>query len=123
MAQNFTVAGNVQIPLEDAGSPAPISLAISFPYVPRADFNRKYDGAVTDDPVNLGTMATGGGAKGVLVKCTAGTCTVKFNGGTDAWPLAAGAGYFLWINSSQGFLTAALVTTTGSATVVFIAVG
>ena len=57
------------------------------------------------------------------MKYTAGTCTVKFNGGSDAWPLAAGAGYFLWINSSQGFLTSALVTTTGSATVVFIAVG
>lgn len=123
MAQNFTVAGSLQIPLEDAGSPAPISLAISFPYVPRADFSRKYDGAVTDDPVNLGTLATGGGAKSVMVKCTTGTCTVKFNGGTDAWPLAAGAGYFLWINSSQGFLTSALITTTGSATVVFIAVG
>lgn len=123
MAQNFTVAGNLQIPLEDAGSSAPISLAISFPYVPRADFSRKYDDAVADDPVNLGTLATSGGAKGVLVKCAAGTCTVKFNGGTDAWPLAAGAGYFLWINSSQGFLTSALITTTGSATVVFIAVG
>lgn len=123
MAQSFTVAGNLQIPLEDAGSPAPISLAISFPYVPRADFSRKYDGAITDDPVNLGTLASGGGAKGVIVKCMAGTCTVKFNGGTDAWPLAASAGYFLWINSSQGFLTSALITTTGSATVVFIAVG
>lgn len=122
MAQNFTVTGNLQIPLEDAGSPAPVSLAISFPYVPRADFSRKYDGAVTDDPVNLGTL-TVGGAKGVMVKCMAGTCTIKFNGGTDAWPLGAGTGYFLWMNSAQGFLTAALITTTGAATVVFIAVG
>ncbi len=122
MAQNFTVAGKLSIPLEDAGPQAPIDLGVNFPYVAKADYSRKYDGAVTDDAVNLGTLTTGG-AKGVMVKCSTGTCTAKFNGGTDAWPLAAGAGYFLWVNSSQGFLTSALITTTGAATVVFIAVG
>jgi len=122
MAQIFTVAGKLSIPLEDAGPTAPIDLGVNFPYVAKADFSRKYDGAVTDDAVNLGTLTTGG-AKGVMVKCMAGTCTAKFNGGSDAWPLGAGTGYFLWMNSAQGFLTAALITTTGAATVVFIAVG
>lgn len=122
MAQNFTIAGNAQIPFED-GPSAPISLAIAFPFAARADFARKYDSAVTDDNVDLGTLSTGGGAKGVIVKCTAGNCTVKFNGGSDAWPLSAGSGFFMWVNSSQGFLTSALISTTGAANVVFVAVG
>jgi hypothetical protein len=58
-----------------------------------------------------------------MVKCIAGSCTVKFNGGSDAWPLTTGSGYFLWANSAQGFLTAALITTQAAATVLFLAVG
>lgn len=122
MAQTLTVAGNLKIPLEDTTATAPIDLGIAFPFTARADFSRKYDGAVTDDDVDLGTLAVGG-AKGVLVKCIAGSCAVKFNGANAAWPLSAGGGYFLWMNSAQGFLTAATITTTAAATVVFIAVG
>lgn len=122
MAQNFTVAGKLSVPLEDTTVAAPIDLGITFPFVSRADFSRKYDGAITDDPVNLGTLATGG-AKGVIVKCIAGNCTIKFNGGDDAWPLSTGGGFFLWVNSAQGFLTNALITTPGAATVIFLAVG
>lgn len=122
MAQNFTIVGKLSVPLEDTTVAAPIDLGITFPFTGRTDFSRKYDGAVTDDPVNLGTLVTGG-AKGVIVKCIAGSCTVKFNGGSDAWPLSAGGGHFSWQNSAQGFLTAALITTTGAATVVFLAVG
>lgn len=122
MAQNFTVAGKLSVPLEDGPVSAPIDLGVTFSFVGLAGFNRNYDGAIADDPVNLGTLAVGG-AKGVIVKCVAGTCTAKFNGGATAWPLAAGAGYFLWVNSSQGFLTAALITTTGAAKVLFAAVG
>lgn len=122
MAQTLTVAGKLTIPLEDSPSVAAVDLGVSFTITARADFSRKYDEAVTDDEVNLGTLADAG-AKGVIVKCIAGTCTVKFNGGSDAWPLSATGGYFLWSNSAQGFLNAALVTTTGAATVVFIAVG
>lgn len=122
MAQNFTIAGKLSVPLEDTVVAAPIDLGITFPFGGRADFSRKYDGAITDDAVSLGTLATGG-AKGVIVKCIAGSCTVKFNGGSDAWPLSTAGGFFLWVNSAQGFLTAALITTTGAATIVFLAVG
>ena len=121
MAQTFTVTGKLAIPLEEGGSVAPIDLGVSLVILNRADFGRSYAGAVTDDAVNLGTL-TSNGAKGILVKCTSGSCTVKFNAGATAWPLAVG-GYFLWVNPSTAFATAALVTTSGPATVVFLAVG
>ena len=121
MAQNLTVAGAAAIPLEDGGTTAPINLATALGFTSRVDFQRSYAGSVTDDPVNFGTLAVPG-AKGLIVKCTAGSCTIKFNGGTDAWPLAPG-GYFIWINTAQAFPTAALITTTGAAGVLFIAVG
>lgn len=122
MAQTLTSAGKLSIPLEDGGPTAPIDLGVAFAFAGKADFSRKYDGPVTDDAVNLGTLASGG-AKGVIVKCSLGNCTVKFNGGSDAWPLDAGAGFFLWLNSARPFPTAALITTTGPATVLFLAVG
>jgi hypothetical protein len=121
MAQNLTVAGAASFPLEDGGPTAPINLATVLGFTSRADYVRTYAGAIVDDPVDFGTL-TGTGAKGVLVKCTAGGCTIKFNGGADAWPLAPG-GYFLWINTAQFFANAALITTTGAASVVFVAVG
>jgi len=121
MAQTFTVTGAVAASFIDGGSPSPISLAATIPYVSRADFQRAYTAAVVDDPVNLGTLAAAG-AKGVTVVCTAGAATIKFNGGTDAWPLAPG-GHFEWCNPSTPFPTSALITTTGPATVVFLAVG
>ena len=121
MAQNFAVAGAVSIPLIDGSTPAPISIAATIPFTQRADFQRSYTGAVTDEIVHFDTLA-GPGAKGVLVVCTAGSATIKFNGGADAWPLAPG-GAFLWTNPSTPFPNAALLTTTGPATVIFIAVG
>ena len=88
----------------------------------RADFVRAYAGAVTNDPVDLGTLASPG-AKGVLVKVQSGSCTVAFQSTSgQAWPLAVG-GYFLWLNPSAAFPTSAFITTTGPASVVFIAVG
>ncbi len=122
MAQNLTVAGAASIPLEDGGTVAPIDLAAVLPFVSRADYVRAYSAAVVDDPVDFGTL-TVPGAKGILVKCKTGSCVIKFqNNASLAWPLAPG-GYFLWLNPSQAFPTAAFITTTGAASVVFYAVG
>lgn len=121
MAQNYTVAGAVSAALVDGGTPSPISLAATIPYVNRADFQRAYVAAVTDDIVHLDTLASAG-AKGVLVVCLAGAATIKFNGSPIAWPLAPG-GHFSWCNPSTPFPVAALLSTTGPATVVFLAIG
>ncbi len=122
MAQTLTVAGSAALPLEDGTNVAPIQLAASLGFTSRADFSRSYAGAVTDDPVDFGTL-TIPGAKGVIVKCTAGSAVIKFQNNTSiAWPLAPG-GFFLWINTAQAFPTAAFITTTGAATVIFVAVG
>lgn len=121
MAEKFTIVGKAALPLEDGGTVAPIDLAVDLTYVGRADFRRDYTIATVDDVVDLGTLETLG-AKGVLVKCRTGSCTIKFNGGTQAWPLAPG-GLFLWVNTAVAFPTAAAVSTTGAASVVFVAVG
>lgn len=121
MAEKLLVAGKASLPLEDGGTVAPIDLAVDLTYVGRADFRRDYVAATADDEVDLGTLEAAG-AKGVLIKCKSGSCTVKFNGGTQAWPLAPG-GYFLWVNPTTPFPTAAAITTTGAASVIFIAVG
>lgn len=121
MAQSFVVAGSVAIPLVDGSTPAPLSIASTIVFTQRADFQRAYTGAVTDEVVHFDTLAAAG-AKGVLVLCPAGSCTIKFNGGLDAWPIGPG-GQFLWSNPSTPFPNAALVSTTGPATVIFIAVG
>jgi hypothetical protein len=122
MAQILTVAGSASLPFEDGTNVAPVQLAATLGFTSRADFARAYSGAITDDAIDFGTLSTPG-AKGVLVKCTAGSCTIKFEAidGTE-WPLAPG-GYFLWINTAQAFPKAAFITTTGAASVVFIAVG
>lgn len=122
MAKNFTVAGKLTIPLEEAAVPSQTSLDAAFPYVAQTCFSRKYDIAVVDDGVDLGTLESGG-ARATFIRCTAGACTIKFNGGADAWPLSANGGFFLWVNSAQGFLTTATITTSGAATVTFVAVG
>jgi hypothetical protein len=122
MAQTLTVAGAASLPFEDGTNVAPIQLAASLGFTSRADFVRAYSGAVADDPVDFGTLVAAG-AKGVIVKCTAGSCTIKFqNNSSIAWPLAPG-GYFIWINTAQAFPNAAFITTTGAASVVFVAVG
>lgn len=121
MAQNFKVAGAASLPLEDGTNVAPVDLTVNLPYTARADFVRSYAGAVTDESVNLGTLATPG-AKGLLVKALSGACTIKVNGETVAWPLAVG-GYMLWVNPSTPFPTAVLLSTTGPAQILFVAVG
>lgn len=121
MAQKLTVAGKLSTAFEDGGTVAPIDIALDITYLNRADFEREYTIAVTDDEVNFGTLEAAG-AKGVLVKVKSGSCTIKFNGVNQAWPLAVG-GYFLWANPSTPFPTAALITTTGPAHVLFFAVG
>lgn len=122
MAMSLTSAGKLSIPLEDGGPTAPVDLGLTFTIGSRADFSRVYSGPVTADAVNLGTLATAG-AKGVLVKCTLGNCTIAFNGGTEEWPLDASSGFFLWLNSARAFPMTAAITTTGPATVLFLAVG
>jgi len=122
MTQTLTVAGAVSLPLVDGTNVAPVPLTASMVFTSRADFSRAYTGVVTNDSVNLGTL-TSPGAKGVLVLCTTGSCTVAFQStANEAWPLAVG-GYFLWLNPSTPFPTSAYITTTGPATVIFIAVG
>jgi hypothetical protein len=125
MAMTVTVTGKVQVQLEDGQVPAPIDLGASFPVTQRADFERVYAGAVTDDVVDLGTLATGG-AKLVLIKVTQGAATVKMVVGVtvdlNPIPLNPGA-YHLYCNPSAGFPTGAKITTTGAATVKFIALG
>lgn len=122
MAQTLAVAGAASLPFEDGSPSAPVQLATSLGFTSRADFARQYAGTVTDDVVDFGTL-TVPGAKGIIVKCTAGSCTIKFQTNVSiAWPLAPG-GYFIWINTAQAFPTAAFITTTGAASVVFIAVG
>lgn len=125
MALTLVVAGQINVPLEDQKQAANIDLGVQFPYTQRADFERVYAAAVADDLVDFGTLNVGG-AKGVLVKVTSGSATIKFMQGVTvgnlAWPLVPGA-YFLYMNPSGGFPTGAKVTTTGAATVKFIAVG
>lgn len=120
MAQKLTVVGKLSAGLEDGGTVAPLDLGVNYTYLNRADFERDYAGAVTDDVVNLGTLAALG-AKGVFVKCMSGSCVIKFNGEALAIPLAPG-GFFLWVNPSTPFIDAALITTVGAAHVIFFAV-
>ncbi len=125
MALKVVITGTMQVGLEDAKTPGALDLAQDFTITQRADFERVYATAATDDPVDFGTLAVGG-AKGVLIKVTLGAATIKFlNGvttGTLSWPLVPGA-YFLYMNPSGGFPTGALVSTPGAASVKFIAVG
>lgn len=122
MTQTLTVQGALSLPLVDGGTVAPVSLIASLIYTSRADFVKSYVGAISNDPVSLGTL-TGPGAKGVIVLVTAGSCTIAFQSNSnEPWPLSVGA-YFLWINPSTPFVTSAFITTTGPASVLFIAVG
>lgn len=121
MAQNFAIAGTLSVPSEDGQTPAKIDLATSITYTNKAAFDRSYSGAEVDDAVDLGPLDVAG-AKALLIKVASGSCTVKFNGGTQAWPIGAG-GYFLYCNPPQGFPTACAITTTGAALVKFLAVG
>lgn len=121
MAQNYTVTGAVSASFIDGAAASPINLGALIPYTQRVDFQRAYSAAVTDDVVHLDTLALTG-AKALVVVCLTGAVTLKFNGGTDAWPIAPG-GHFSWCNPSTPFPTAAIINSTGPATVVFLAVG
>ena len=67
MAQNLTVQGAVSLPLVDGGTVAAINLAATLGLTSRADFCRSYSGAVTDDPIDFGTL-TIPGAKGIIAE-------------------------------------------------------
>ncbi|HEX7018739.1 MAG TPA: hypothetical protein VF159_01920 [Gemmatimonadaceae bacterium] len=121
MATKLTVAGKASLPLEDGGTVAPIDLALDLTYTSDAYFIRDYAGAVADEAIDFGTLAVPG-AKAIIVKCLTGACTIKFNGDATAWPLAPG-GWMAWSNPSTPFPTAAAITTTGAARVLFLAVG
>jgi hypothetical protein len=82
---------------------------------------KSFAGVVTDQAVDFGTLASAG-AKGLIVKALSGSCTIKFNGGTDAWPIGVG-GYFIWVNPGTPFPMSALITTLAAAQILFIAVG
>jgi hypothetical protein len=120
MTQQLKVNGAAALPFEDGTNVAPIDLTAVLTYTSRADFSRSYSGAVTDDPVDFGTLA--GGAKALIIKASSGACTIKFNGDTHAWPIGVG-GYMLWINPATPFPTAALITTLAAASILFIALG
>lgn len=121
MTQILKVAGAASLPFEDGTNVAPIDLTVSLTYTGRADFVRSYTGTVTDQVIDLGTLATPG-AKGFIAKVLSGACTLKFNGGTDAWPLAVG-GYMIWVNPSTPFPTGVTISTVAAAQVLFVAVG
>lgn len=105
--------------------PGSVDLTQNFIITQLAAFQRVYAGAITDDPVDFGTLATAG-AKGLIIKCPVGACTVKLlaglTTGTLQWPLSPPA-YLMYMNPAAGFPTSALVTTTAAATVEFLAVG
>jgi hypothetical protein len=122
-SQVMSVSGFFSAPLENTTSTAAVALATTLTFTSMAEFTRTYSGAISADPVSLGTLS-GPGAKAILVKCLSGSCTIGFNGDTTTqWPIAAGGGYMLWVNGSQGFVTAAAITTTGACSVVFVALG
>ncbi len=121
MTQSVTVVGKFSAPFEDGGGSGTFDLGALFAFTQREHFEAVYTEATTDDPVDFGSLSVGG-AKACIVKCTVGACTIKFNGEALAFPLVPGA-YFLYVNPSGGFLTAALVSTVGSATVKLLALG
>lgn len=125
MAQTLIVAGKLTHPDEDGQAAAPISLDSSWVFTQKAAFDRVYDGALADDPIDFGTLVTAG-AKLILIKCPIGSCTFKFMSGMTTgniiWTLQPG-GYFLFNNPAQGGPTGCKVTVTGAATVKFLAVG
>ena len=120
MSQAAVVAGSLQAPYEDGGSSGSINLAINFPYTQKINDDLVYAAPVTDQAVDFGTMATGG-AKLVLIKCSAGSCTVKFNGVSGLQVPIAPGGYYLWFNPATGFVTGITISTTGPATVKVLA--
>lgn len=125
MAKTFTVAGSVSLPLEEGQTPAAGNLAQTVTYTKKANFDLVYDEDVTDDPIDFGTLAVAG-AKGLLIKCTAGACTVKIDApGTDGnvpLPLNTG-GYILYVNPTAGLPSGCHITVADTASIEIAAVG
>lgn len=119
MAKNVVCSGTLALPQEDGGASAPFKLDFNFVYTKKAEFDQSYDGAVTDDPIGLGTMSTGG-AKVLLIKSPVGGCTFKVNGGSTAFPVPVG-GEFLYVNPSAGFITDLTISVSGAASVSILA--
>ena len=125
MSKNFTVDGSVSVPLQDGQTAAPADLTLSFVYTKKAGFDLVYPDAVADDPVTFGSLAVSG-AKALLIRCTAGACTVKIDGpavtGNLPLPLHAG-GYLLYANPAAGLPSGCHIRVTTSASLEILAVG
>ena len=119
MAKTVTVVGKISLPQEEGQTPAPFDIGLNFIYTKKAEFDQVYDGAVADDPISLGSMATGG-AKLLMIKSSVGGCTFKLNGGSLAIPISVGS-YLLYVNPTAGFITSLSVTVTGAAQVQILA--
>jgi hypothetical protein len=120
MAKTLVITGLFSLPNEDGQPAAPINLAQNIVYTQKASFDLSYDAPVTDDVIDLGTLATGG-ARGLLIKGISGAATVKFNADTLPWPVSVGS-VFLYANAAQGFPTGVKITTTGPAQLTISAV-
>lgn len=125
MAKTFSVTGTLSVPLEDGQTPAAGLLTASVTYTKKASFDLVYDATVTDDPITFGTLASTG-AKGVLIKCTAGACVVKVDsdGVTGNLPLPLNSGgYLLFMNPTTGLPTGCHITVAATASLEILAVG
>lgn len=125
MSKNFKVAGSVSAPLQDGQTAAEADLTQSFVYTKKASLDLVYADAVTDDPIIFGTLAVAG-AKGLLIRCTTGACTVKIDGpgvtGNLPLPLQAG-GYLLYANPAAGLPSGCHITVATTASLEILAVG
>jgi len=125
MSKTFTVAGTVSVPLEDGQTPATGSLTQAITYTKKATLDLVYAAPVVDDVVTFGSLAAAG-AKGVLIKCTSGACTVKVNApglsGNIALPFNTG-GYMLYANPAAGLPSGCNITVAAAATLEITAVG
>ena len=124
MAKNFEVKGVVTLPLQSGQPPATANIDTAFVYTKKTNLDLVYAAPVTDEAISFGSLAVAG-AKGLLVKCTAGACTLKINGPaiTSNIPLPFQAGgYLLYANATEGFPTGCLITVTTTASLEIVAV-
>jgi hypothetical protein len=125
MPKTFAVAGTVSVPLEDGQTPAISSLTQSITYTKKAGFDLVYADPVADDEITFGSLAVAG-AKGLLIKCTAGACTIKIDApgidGNVPLPFNAG-GLLLFSNPAAGLPTGCHITVGAAASLEISAVG
>jgi hypothetical protein len=119
MSKTLKIAGTLTLPIEDGQAVAPVDLTLQFVFTQSLDIDLSYSVLTTDDPISLGTMATGG-AKLLLIKSSVGGCTVKLNGSSDSLSIGI-TGYLLYTSPSGGVVTELSVTTTGAAKVKILA--